>query len=229
MVAGITPFNFPVMVPLWMMANAVACGNCFVLKPSEKDPSASLLLADMVQRGGLPRRCVQRRAGRPARRSTRCWPTPTSRPSPSSAARRWRATSTRRGRATASGSRRSVGRRTTWSSCPTPTSTPRPTPRCPPATARPASAAWRSRWSSPSGRWPTTLVDAIAARIPDVVVGAGDDPASMMGPLITAEHRDRVRSYVERAPGRGRQGRRRRFERRRAATASSSAAPCSTT
>ena len=53
-VAGITPFNFPIMVPLWMMANAIACGNCFVLKPSEKDPSASLVLADIVQRAGFP-------------------------------------------------------------------------------------------------------------------------------------------------------------------------------
>jgi len=47
------------------------------------------------------------------------------------------------------------------------------------------------------------LVDAIATRIPDVVVGSGDDAASMMGPLITAEHRDRVRSYVDRAPDEG--------------------------
>ena len=54
-VAGITPFNFPVMVPLWMTANAIACGNTFVLKPSEKDPSASLLLADLLQRAGLPK------------------------------------------------------------------------------------------------------------------------------------------------------------------------------
>ena len=53
-VAGITPFNFPVMVPLWMMANAIACGNAFVLKPSEKDPSASLLLAELVQQAGFP-------------------------------------------------------------------------------------------------------------------------------------------------------------------------------
>jgi malonate-semialdehyde dehydrogenase (acetylating)/methylmalonate-semialdehyde dehydrogenase len=53
-VAGITPFNFPVMVPLWMLANAVACGNAFVLKPSEKDPSPSLLLAELVQRAGVP-------------------------------------------------------------------------------------------------------------------------------------------------------------------------------
>src|SRR5271165_5478 len=43
-VAGITPFNFPAMVPMWMFANAIACGNCFVLKPSEKTPSASILL-----------------------------------------------------------------------------------------------------------------------------------------------------------------------------------------
>jgi malonate-semialdehyde dehydrogenase (acetylating)/methylmalonate-semialdehyde dehydrogenase len=53
-VAGITPFNFPAMVPLWMCANAIACGNTFVLKPSEKDPSAALLLADMWKRAGLP-------------------------------------------------------------------------------------------------------------------------------------------------------------------------------
>ena len=53
-VAGITPFNFPAMVPLWMAANALACGNAFILKPSEKDPSPSLLLADLVQQAGLP-------------------------------------------------------------------------------------------------------------------------------------------------------------------------------
>ncbi len=53
-VAGITPFNFPAMVPLWMMPNAIACGNAFVLKPSEKDPSASLLIADLFRRAGLP-------------------------------------------------------------------------------------------------------------------------------------------------------------------------------
>src|SRR5205085_9979096 len=51
---GITPFNFPVMVPLWMLANAVACGNAFVLKPSEKDPSPSLLLAELAQEAGVP-------------------------------------------------------------------------------------------------------------------------------------------------------------------------------
>jgi len=53
-VAGITPFNFPAMVPLWMFPIALACGNCFVLKPSERDPSASLLLADWLKEAGLP-------------------------------------------------------------------------------------------------------------------------------------------------------------------------------
>ena len=53
-VAGITPFNFPAMVPLWMCANAIACGNAFILKPSEKDPSASLFLAQLWKEAGLP-------------------------------------------------------------------------------------------------------------------------------------------------------------------------------
>ncbi|MGH9298039.1 MAG: aldehyde dehydrogenase family protein, partial [Acidimicrobiales bacterium] len=53
-VAGITPFNFPVMVPMWMFPIAVACGNCFVLKPSEKDPSASVFLAGLFAEAGLP-------------------------------------------------------------------------------------------------------------------------------------------------------------------------------
>ncbi len=51
---GITPFNFPLMVPVWMYAMAVACGNCFVLKPSEQDPSVSLVLAELFQQAGLP-------------------------------------------------------------------------------------------------------------------------------------------------------------------------------
>ena len=53
-VAGITPFNFPAMVPMWMFPVALACGNCFILKPSERDPSASLILADMLKEAGLP-------------------------------------------------------------------------------------------------------------------------------------------------------------------------------
>ncbi len=53
-VAGITPFNFPAMVPMWMFPIAIGCGNTFVLKPSEKDPSASLLLAELLAEAGLP-------------------------------------------------------------------------------------------------------------------------------------------------------------------------------
>jgi malonate-semialdehyde dehydrogenase (acetylating)/methylmalonate-semialdehyde dehydrogenase len=53
-VAGITPFNFPAMVPMWMFCNALVCGNTFVLKPSEKDPSVSLMLADLLRQAGLP-------------------------------------------------------------------------------------------------------------------------------------------------------------------------------
>jgi malonate-semialdehyde dehydrogenase (acetylating)/methylmalonate-semialdehyde dehydrogenase len=53
-VAGITPFNFPVMVPMWMHPVAIACGNSFVLKPSERDPSASLLVAELWKGAGLP-------------------------------------------------------------------------------------------------------------------------------------------------------------------------------
>ncbi len=52
--AGVTPFNFPAMVPMWMFPIAIACGNTFVLKPSEKDPSAALLLARLLRKAGLP-------------------------------------------------------------------------------------------------------------------------------------------------------------------------------
>jgi len=53
-VAGITPFNFPVMVPMWMFPVAIACGNTFILKPSERDPSASMMVADLFKQAGLP-------------------------------------------------------------------------------------------------------------------------------------------------------------------------------
>ena len=53
-VAGITPFNFPAMVPLWMFPMAIVCGNCFILKPSERDPSSTLFIAQLLQEAGLP-------------------------------------------------------------------------------------------------------------------------------------------------------------------------------
>jgi malonate-semialdehyde dehydrogenase (acetylating)/methylmalonate-semialdehyde dehydrogenase len=53
-VAGITPFNFPAMIPMWMFGVAIACGNCFILKPSEKDPSVPLRLAELMMEAGAP-------------------------------------------------------------------------------------------------------------------------------------------------------------------------------
>jgi len=53
-VAGITPFNFPTMVPMWMFPVALACGNTFILKPSERDPSAAMMLASLLKEAGLP-------------------------------------------------------------------------------------------------------------------------------------------------------------------------------
>ena len=112
-VAGITPFNFPAMVPMWMWAPALACGNCFVLKPSEKDPSASLLTAELLKEAGLPdgvfnvvhgdKVAVDAILEHPGRR----------RRSASSARRRSLATSTRPARSTASACRRSAAPRTT--------------------------------------------------------------------------------------------------------------------
>ena len=147
-----------------------------------------------------------------ARRSTGCSTTPRSRRCRLSDRRRSRGTSTRPGRATASASRRWVARRTTWWSCPTPTSTLRPTRRCRPATAPPASAAWRSpRW------WRSVTSASGSSRrsprgFPRVKVGAGDDPTSEMGPLVTREHRDKVadlprRPVAGRRPSGGRRAR----------------------
>ena len=53
-VAGITPFNFPAMIPLWKFAPAIACGNAFILKPSERDPSVPMRLAELLIEAGLP-------------------------------------------------------------------------------------------------------------------------------------------------------------------------------
>ncbi len=54
-VAGITPFNFPAMVPMWMYPLAIVCGNCFILKPSERDPSSTLYIAELLHEAGLPK------------------------------------------------------------------------------------------------------------------------------------------------------------------------------
>ncbi|PCH66942.1 MAG: methylmalonate-semialdehyde dehydrogenase (CoA acylating), partial [Rhodobacteraceae bacterium] len=57
--AGITPFNFPAMVPMWMFCPAIACGNAFILKPSERDPTVTLMLAELFEEAGLPKGILQ--------------------------------------------------------------------------------------------------------------------------------------------------------------------------
>jgi len=201
-VAGITPFNFPVMVPLWMMANAIACGNCFVLKPSEKDPSASLLLADFVQHAGVPDGVFNVVQGDSeavnallAHRDIAAISFVGSTP----VARHVYETGTRHGkRVQALGGAKNH-------------MVVLPDADLDAAADAAVSAAYGSageRCMAISvvvavGSVADRLVEAITSRIPDVVIGAGGDPASMMGPLISSEHRDRVRSYVERAAGEG--------------------------
>ena len=175
-VAGITPFNFPAMVPMWMFPIAITAGNTFVLKPSEKDPSASVRLAELLCRGRPARRRLQRRARRQGAGRRAADPPG----GPRDQLRRLdpdRPLRLRdRHRARASGSRPSAGPRTTWSCCPTPTSTWLPTRPCRPASARPASAAWRSRSWSRSTRSGDELVSKIEDRIAKLKVGPGDQP-----------------------------------------------------
>ena len=210
-VAGITPFNFPVMVPLWMLANAWPAGTPSSSSRRRRIPARRSSWRSWPRRPGCPTASSTSCTVTPSP-STPSWPTPTSRPCRSWAARPSPGTSTRAGPGTASGCRRWAGPRTTWWSCPTPTSTRPRTRRCPPVSDRPASVAWRCRWSWPSERSRTPLVAAIAARVPSVVIGPGDDPESQMGPLVTARaprqgafvrRRGRVRGCPA---GRGREG-----------------------
>jgi malonate-semialdehyde dehydrogenase (acetylating)/methylmalonate-semialdehyde dehydrogenase len=201
-VAGITPFNFPVMVPLWMVANALACGNTFVLKPSEKDPSASLVLAELVQRAGFPDgvfNVVQGDAEAVNAVLTHPHVGAVSFVGSTAVARHVYETGTHHGkRVQALGGAKNH-------------MVVLPDADIGAAADAAVSAAYGSageRCMAISvvvtvGPVAEPLVDAIAARIPDVVVGPGADPASQMGPLITPEHRDRVRSYVSGAADEG--------------------------
>jgi malonate-semialdehyde dehydrogenase (acetylating) / methylmalonate-semialdehyde dehydrogenase len=201
-VAGITPFNFPVMVPLWMLANAIACGNCFVLKPSEKDPSASLLVAEMLQQAGFPDGVLNVVQGdREAVEALLAHPdvAAVSFVGSTPVARHIYETGTRSGkRVQALGGAKNH-------------MVVLPDADLDAAADAAVSAAYGSAGErcmaisvvvavAPVA---DALVEAIAARIPDVVIGPGTEPASQMGPLVTAEHRDRVRSYVEGAAEEG--------------------------
>ena len=197
-VAGITPFNFPVMVPLWMLANALACGNAFVHKPSEKDPSASLLLAELVREAGFPdgvHTVVQGDAEAVDALLTHPDVDAISFVGSTAIARHIYETGAKHGkRVQALGGAKNH-------------MVVLPDADVDAAADAAISAGYGSageRCMAISvvvavGAVADPLVEAIAARIPDVVVGPGVDDTSMMGPLITREHRDRVQSYLTRA------------------------------
>jgi malonate-semialdehyde dehydrogenase (acetylating)/methylmalonate-semialdehyde dehydrogenase len=201
-VVGITPFNFPVMVPLWMTANALACGNCFVLKPSEKDPSASLLLAELISEAGFPDgvfNVIQGDVEAVDALLTHPDVDAISFVGSTPVARHVYETGTSHGkRVQALGGAKNH-------------MVVLPDADLDAAADAAVSAGYGSageRCMAISvvvavGEIADPLVDAIAARIPDVVVGPGNDERSQMGPLITAEHRDRVRSYVDGAADEG--------------------------
>ncbi len=195
-VAGITPFNFPAMVPLWMCATAIACGNAFILKPSEKDPSAALILARLWKQAGLPdgvftvingdREAVDAILAHPDIAAVSfVGSTPV--------ARHIYETGTRAGkRVQALGGAKNH-------------MVVLPDADVDVAADAAVSAAYGSageRCMAISvvvavGDIADPIVDAIAARLPKLRIGVGTDPQAQMGPLITAEHRDRVASYVE--------------------------------
>jgi len=194
-VAGITPFNFPVMVPLWMCANAIACGNAFILKPSEKDPSASLFLARMWREAGLPDGVFNVVQGdKAAVDALLAHPdiAAVSFVGSTPVARYIYQTGTAHGkRVQALGGAKNHALVL-------------PDADVEMAADAVVSAAYGSageRCMALSvavavGDVGDPLVDAIAARLPKLKVGDGAHPDTQMGPLITAEHRDRVAGYI---------------------------------
>ena len=194
--AGITPFNFPAMVPLWMIPNAVACGNTFVLKPSERDPSAPRFLIELIQEAGFPpgvvnlvngdKIAVNRLLEHPDVSSVSfVGSTPI--------AKYVYSTGTSQGkRVQALGGAKNH-------------MLVLPDADLDLAADAAVSAAYGSageRCMAISvvvaiGDIADPLVDAIKLRMEKLVIGPGDDSNSEMGPLITKEHRDRVAGYIE--------------------------------
>jgi malonate-semialdehyde dehydrogenase (acetylating) / methylmalonate-semialdehyde dehydrogenase len=201
-VGGITPFNFPAMVPMWMWAPAIACGNTFVLKPSEKDPSASMLTAELLKEAGLPdgvfnvvhgdKVAVDAVLGHPEIAAVSfVGSTPI--------ARYVYETGTKNGkRVQALG-----GAKNHMVVLPDAD------------IAMAADAAVSAGYGSAGercmavsmlvcvGHAADDLVAAIQERLPKVKVGNGLDPDSEMGPLVTREHRDKVASYIDKGRDEG--------------------------
>jgi len=201
-VACITPFNFPVMVPLWMVASAIACGNAVVLKPSEKDPSAAIWLARAFQEAGLPDGVLNVVNGdkvavdalldsRDIGAVSFVGSTPIARSIYE--------------RASANGKRvQALGGAKNHMVV-------MPDADIDGAVTAAISAAYGSageRCMAVSvlvavGDIADDLVEGIRSRIGELRIGPGTDPASEMGPLITREHRDKVASYVAAAAAEG--------------------------
>ena len=201
-VAGITPFNFPAMVPMWMFPLAIACGNTFILKPSEKDPSVSLYLAELMKQAGLPdgvlnvvqgdKVAVDRLLEHPGVRAISfVGSTPV--------ARSIYETGTRNGkRVQALGGAKNH-------------MLVLPDADLGMAADAAVSAAFGSageRCMSISvvvavGAIADPLIAEIRERMSRIKVGPGMDEGNEMGPLITREHRDRVASYVANASSEG--------------------------
>ncbi|GIU93922.1 MAG: methylmalonate-semialdehyde dehydrogenase (acylating) [Gaiellaceae bacterium] len=201
-VAGITPFNFPAMVPMWMWAPALACGNTFVLKPSEKDPSASILTAELLKEAGVPDGvfnvvqgdkvavdAILEHPGIAAISFVGSTPI----------ARYVYETGTKNGkRVQALGGAKNH-------------MIVLPDADIEMAADAAVSAGYGSageRCMAVSvlvavGDVADPLVEAIKQRLPKVKVGDGFDPSSEMGPLVTREHRDKVASYLESGPAQG--------------------------
>ena len=201
-VAGITPFNFPAMVPMWMWAPALACGNTFVLKPSEKDPSASMLTAELLTEAGVPDGVFNVVHGDKVAVDALL-------EHPDIAAISF-VGSTPIAKyvyetATAQGKRcQALGGAKNHMIV------------LPDADLdMAADAAVSAGYGSAGERCMAVsmvvavsgvadeLVAKIKERIPKVKVAPGLEPDAEMGPLVTREHRDRVASYVERAPEEG--------------------------
>jgi malonate-semialdehyde dehydrogenase (acetylating)/methylmalonate-semialdehyde dehydrogenase len=201
-VAGITPFNFPAMVPMWMFGNAIACGNCFILKPSEKDPSASLYIAQLLAEAGVPegvfsvvqgdKVAVDRILEHPAIKAVSfVGSTPI--------ARYIYETGTKNGkRVQALGGAKNH-------------MIVLPDADIDMAADAAVSAAYGSsgeRCMAVSvvvavGGVGDALVEAIKQRLPKINVGPGSEPGSEMGPLVTREHRDKVASYLDKGRDQG--------------------------
>jgi len=213
-VAAITPFNFPVMVPLWMIASAIACGNTVVLKPSEKDPSASVFIARLFAEAGLPDGVLNVVHGDREAVDTLL------------ASKRVKAVSfvgstpiAKHIYSTAS----AAGKRVQALGGAKNHMVVLPDADLESAADAAVSAAYGSageRCMAVSvlvavGGVADDLIAAIASRIASLRIGAGTDPSSEMGPLITGEQRERVAGYIAGAADEGAtvvvDGRERRF------------------